>query len=137
MLAESISDNAKELMNAKTTLSVGECTNYTFHTDGCEDISIFAHIMGSIEKMTIISPEGIEYDTVAYISPDAPYIIENAQAGDWTIEFCALSQDSVHDVLIAANIQISDSKQSSMDEQACIDDFKEAFATPVALSIVA
>lgn len=135
--AEIIPDNAKELLNAKTTLSVGDRTNYTFHTDGCEDISIFAHIMGGVEKITIISPEGTEYDAIAYISPDAPYVIENAQAGDWMIEFSALSQDSVNDILMAANLQISDSKQSNMGERSYIDDFQEAFATPVALSIVA
>lgn len=123
--AEVIPANTNELLNAKTTLSVGECTNYTFHTDGYEDISIFAHIIGGIEKITLFSPDGTVYDTIEYISPDAPYIIENAQPGDWTIEFSALSQDSVYDVLAAANI-----------EQPCIDDYKEAFATPVAFSVV-
>lgn len=123
--AEVIPANTNELLNAETTLSVGECTNYTFHTDGYDDISIFAHIIGGIEKITLFSPDGTVYDTIAYISPDAPYIIKNAQPGDWTIEFSALSQDSVYDVLVAANI-----------EQPCIDDYKEAFATPVAFSVV-
>ncbi len=134
--AEVIPNNSNELLNAKTTLSVGECTNYTFHTDGYEDISIFAHIIGGIEKITLFSPDGTVYDTIAYISPDAPYIIKNAQPGDWKIEFSALSQDSVSKALAAAGIQIFDSNQSHTDEQPCIDDFKEAFATPMALSIV-
>ena len=76
------------------------------------------------------------YDTVAYISPDAPYVIENAQPGDWSFEVSALSQDSVCNVLAAANIQISDSNQNLTDEQAAIDNFKEAFVTPVAFSVV-
>ena len=134
-LAELISDNVNELLDAKTTLSIEECKKYTFHTDGYEDISIWAHIIGGIEKITLFRPDGTVYDTVAYISPDAPYIIENAQPGDWTIEFSALSQDSVYHVLADANIQTLD-KQSRTDEQLCIDDFKEAFATPIALSVV-
>ena len=48
----------------------------------------------------------------------------------------ALSQDSVCNVLAAANIQISDSNQNLTDEQAAIDNFKEAFVTPVAFSVV-
>ena len=135
-LAEVIPSDVNELLDTKTTLSVEECKKYTFHTDGYEDISIFAHIIGGIEKITLFSPDGTVYDTIAYISPDAPYIIENAQPGDWTIEFSALSQDSVYDVLGAANIQISDSEQNRTDEQPCIDNFMEAFVTPIALSVV-
>lgn len=135
-LTEVIPGDINELLDTKTTLSVEECKKYTFHTDGYEDISIFAHIIGGIEKITLFSPDGTVHDTIAYISPDAPYIIENAQPGDWTIEFSALSQDSVYDILAAANIQISDSEQSRTDEQPCIDDFMEAFVTPIALSVV-
>lgn len=135
-LAEVIPSDVNELLDTKTTLSVEECKKYTFHADGYEDISIFAHIIGGIEKITLFSPDGTVYDTIAYISPDAPYIIENAQPGDWSIEFSALSQDSVYDILAAANIQISDSEQSRTDEQPCIDDFMEAFVTPIALSVV-
>ena len=134
--AEVMPSNVNELLNAKTTLSVAESKKYTFHTDGFEDISIFAHILGGIDKITIISPDGTVYDTVAYISPDAPYIIENAQPGAWTIEISALSQESVRNVLTAADILVSESKQSRTNEQFSIDDFKEAFATPAALSVV-
>ena len=48
----------------------------------------------------------------------------------------ALSQDDGRNVLAAANIQISDSNQDFPDERAAIDDFLEAFATPVAFSVV-
>lgn len=133
---EVVPNNVNELLNVKTMLSVEEITKYTFHTDGYEDISIFAHILGCIDKITLFSPDGTVYDTVAYISPDVPYIIENAQPGDWTINVSALSHDSVRNVLAAADIQISDSKQSRTDDQFNIDDFKETFTTPVALSVV-
>lgn len=133
---KTIPRNVNELLNAKTILTIEDHIKYTFHTDGYEDISIFAHILGSIDNITFFRPDGTVYDTVAYISPDAPYVIENAQPGDWSFEVSALSQDSVCNVLAAANIQISDSNQNLTDEQAAIDNFKEAFVTPVAFSVV-
>lgn len=140
MLPVTTQNEVNELLNSEITLSLGDCIRHSFHTNGFEDVMVFAHILGGIDKITFISPDGLVYDTIDYISPDAPYMIEDAQPGDWIIEVSALSEHEALDILSNTQnteVSIAGINGSNIhNQQYTKDDLKTAFVTPVRVSVV-
>lgn len=51
------------------------------------DLYIYGGIIGAIKGITVNKPDGLLYEEYAFILPDTPIIIKNAEAGLWKVEF--------------------------------------------------
>lgn len=135
---ENVSDvNRTNLLSKQFALPVGNPITFTFETNGFEDISIYSHIIGCIEEIRLYSPDGELFDTIDYLCPDEPYVIENARAGTWSVVFTPITYNTMVEYIEADTI----ARGTGIDEQTlstdAIDAFKEEFTSQIALSVTA
>lgn len=75
-----------------------DCT-YIVNSLGHMDISVSMCTNGAIKAIEIYTPSGDLYESVSYIAPDAPYVIRNADAGEWQIKITSYTADELMDIV--------------------------------------
>ena len=91
-MLKAVPKNEKIIVEKIDLLNIGDISRYTATVGKNEDLKIFSHIVGIMKNISIYAPDGTLYKTCDYINPDKPVVIENAEPGEWTIEFVYLTQ---------------------------------------------
>lgn len=83
-----------------------------------QDIYVYSQIIGKLKSVKIYDPNGNLYDEIKYIAPDTPYIISNAEPGNWRIEFVALT--NFEDNTLKEQSEIIENEINSSESQTQI-----------------
>jgi hypothetical protein len=94
-MLKAVPENEKVIVEKINLLNIGDSSRYTATVGKNEDLKIYSHIVGIMKNINIYAPDGTLYKTCDYISPDKPVVIENAEPGEWTIEFAYLTQKDI------------------------------------------
>lgn len=75
------------LEQSESTVMPGDSGYVDIVAPGDSDLLLFCLSSNAIKEYRIIAPDGTVYDAFEHISSGQPYVIPNAEAGIWTIEF--------------------------------------------------
>ncbi len=95
LMGENVVESQSDLISLPLA---ADCT-YIVNSLGNMDISVSMCTNGAIKAIEIYTPSGDLYESVSYIAPDAPYVIRNADAGEWQITITNYTADEIMDIV--------------------------------------
>ena len=111
-----VSENELETHMNFVSLPIGTDYTYTVNSLGNMDINLSMSINGAVKAINIYTPNGDLYESMTYLSPDAPYTIENADAGEWQITVINYTIDELRGIAYDQGDEASYSAKYSLPD---------------------
>ena len=110
------------LEQSESTVMPGDSEYVEIVAPGGSDLLLFCLSSNAIKEYKIIAPNGTVYDSFEHISSGQPYVVPNAEAGIWTVEF--------------ENYDINDAMQIFEDQGQAYVPQNEIIVSPATVDIV-